>query len=71
MAQSPLDKARYIQLGAEYDKVDMLGNMKFDLYVSTPHAALAQSFKQSWGASRPVVILASTHEGEESQLLSV
>jgi 3-deoxy-D-manno-octulosonic-acid transferase len=71
MAQSPLDKARYIALGASDDKVIMLGNMKFDLYLSTPHAALAQSFKQSWGASRPVVILASTHEGEESQLLSV
>jgi len=70
MAQSPLDKARYIELGALDEKVKMLGNMKFDLHVSITHAALVQSLKQSWGAYRPVVILASTHEGEENQILS-
>lgn len=71
LTQSPRDEARYIALGASSDKVKMTGNMKFDLKVSITHEALVKSLKQSFGASRPVLIMASTHEGEENQLLSV
>lgn len=71
LTQSPRDATRYLALGAGVEKVKMVGNMKFDLKVSITHEALAKSLKQSFGASRPVLIMASTHEGEESQLLSV
>jgi 3-deoxy-D-manno-octulosonic-acid transferase len=71
LAQSPLDAARFCALGACDSQVKMLGNMKFDLQAATPAAEMAKGLKQAWGGSRTVVIAASTHEGEEQQLISV
>jgi 3-deoxy-D-manno-octulosonic-acid transferase len=70
MAQSPLDATRFEALGASSERVLMYGNMKFDLQVNVTHEALAHSLKRSWGDERVTVIAASTHEGEEKQLVS-
>lgn len=66
-AQTAADAARLAQLGAPVAGV--FGNLKFD---ATPHAAqLAQG--QSWRAAlaRPVILLASSREGEEAALLQL
>ena len=66
-AQSEADAARLAALGA--DPVSMCGNLKFDI---TPDAAQAEAGR-AWRAAlgRPVVMLASTREGEEKLLLDV
>lgn len=70
MAQSALDQSRFIQLGAAAEKVLLPGNMKFDLQVVLTQEKLVQSLKETWGFNRPVLLLASTHENEEKQILS-
>lgn len=68
-AQSARDAARYQTLGAAYDQVSVPGNIKFDLSVSTVNTEVFVQLKAQWGAERPVVIAASTHEDEEAQWL--
>ena len=64
-AQSEADAARLATLGA--NPVPVCGNLKFDM---TPDAAQAEAGR-AWRAAlgRPVVVLASTREGEEKLLL--
>ncbi|WP_233253726.1 3-deoxy-D-manno-octulosonic acid transferase [Limnohabitans sp. 2KL-1] len=67
LAQSPDDAARLQQLGAKVQAV--LGNLKFDVPPQPDALALAQVWRSQWqvqGQSRPVVMLASTREGEEA-----
>ena len=66
-AQSPEDAARLGQLGATVQAV--LGNLKFDVQPQPDAQALAQVWRQHWhcqGAPCPVVMLASSREGEEA-----
>lgn len=70
LAQSDLDAKRFIALGALKNQVHVLGNMKFDLSFKTHDHALFASFKARWGQNRSVFIAASTHEGEEYDLLT-
>lgn len=69
-AQSALDALRYIELGAPSPRVQMLGNMKFDMKIPVLDSEKTAQFKQAWGDTRPVLIAASTHEGEEALLLT-
>jgi 3-deoxy-D-manno-octulosonic-acid transferase len=70
LAQSPEDAARLGQLGATVQAV--LGNLKFDVQPQPDALALAQVWRQPWhhqGLPCPVVMLASTREGEEAMWL--
>lgn len=69
-AQSELDANRYLSLGASKKIVSILGNMKFDLIHPGSMLDRFSMFKDAWGNQRPVFIAASTHDDEESQLLS-
>lgn len=69
LAQSKNDAERFRMLGAM--RVEVLGNMKFDVSVpSLGDKAACFHWKEAWGVSRPVLMLASTHENEEQQILS-
>ena len=70
-AQSTQDAERFCALGVSKDKVLVLGNMKSDLQVAPDVAKPVYFLKQAFGEARPVVIAASTHEGEEAQILKV
>lgn len=70
-AQSEIDAQRFIDLGASSQQVSVMGNMKFDLQVRIANPELFSGLRQTWGDSRPVLIAASTHEDEESKLLSI
>jgi 3-deoxy-D-manno-octulosonic-acid transferase len=66
LAQTDADAQRMRQVGAE--RIEVVGNLKFDF---TPPADLVERGKQ-WRASlgpRPVLLFASTREGEEPLLL--
>jgi len=65
-AQSEADAARLLELGAA--SAHVTGNLKFD--IAPPPALLERgaAWKAQWG-QRPVLLAASTREGEEAPLL--
>jgi 3-deoxy-D-manno-octulosonic-acid transferase len=65
-AQSEGDAARLRALGAA--RVSVTGNLKFDLEVPAARVEQGKALRQSVGA-RPVLLAASTREGEEVLLL--
>ena len=69
VAQTTEDANRLIQLGASKNDIIISGNLKFD--VTLPHSLReqAQSLRRSFSVNRAVIIAASTHEGEEEQIL--
>ncbi len=68
-AQNENDAARFVRVGAPADRVVATGNIKFDLTVPENLAALSEPLRAQW-VDRPVWIAASTHEGEEQQVLA-
>ena len=66
-AQSEADASRLALLGARVDGV--FGNLKFDAAPDTVQLAEGQARRAA--LARPVVMLASSREGEEKQLLDV
>ncbi len=69
LAQSAEDAERFLLLGAETNKVFVLGNMKFDLPTNSFDQSKFQELKNHWGNDRPIVIIASTHDNEELRIL--
>jgi 3-deoxy-D-manno-octulosonic-acid transferase len=70
-AQSGQDAKRFCALGAPKNNVHVLGNMKSDLCIPDEVDAPVRVLKQRWGETRPVVVAASTHPGEEQLILDV
>lgn len=68
-ARGPEDAARFIALGAPPARVEALGNLKFDLELAPEVVLRGQQWRAVLGTGRPVWIAASTHPGEERQLL--
>lgn len=69
-AQHRTDAERFIGLGVAQNRVDVTGSIKFD--ISVPDAALDQAneLKKQWGEDRLVLVLASSHEGEDDLILN-
>jgi len=65
-AQTPQDAERLGALGAR--AVEITGNLKFDAEPSPGSEQLAATFRE-WFGARPVLLAASTREGEEEVLL--
>lgn len=69
-AQSPADAERFLALGAAPTQVSVTGNLKFDLTLPPDLPAQGRALRAELGAERPVWIAASTHEGEDEQVLA-
>ena len=69
LAQSQSDADRFIALGAAPAIVEAFGNMKFDLQIQAKPNEFCRLLKEQWGDKRTVVMIASTHDNEESQIL--
>ncbi|STX29476.1 3-deoxy-D-manno-oct-2-ulosonic acid transferase [Legionella beliardensis] len=69
LAQSQDDANHFKQLGAKVDKVMVGGNIKFDLQIPPPKPHVLE-FDNYLGKNRVRVIVASTHEDEEQQILA-
>ena len=65
-AQSEADAARLKQLGAR--EIAVAGNLKFDIAPPAELLERGAAWRATWGA-RPVLLAASTREGEEAPLL--
>ncbi len=70
-AQTDIDADRITALGAQRDKVYTTGNLKFSASVPEDTVHIATSLRERWGATRPVIVLASSHEGEEHGFLQL
>lgn len=68
-AQSEADAVRYRKLGAPVDRVQVTGNLKYDLPLAGHLPEQARSWRRHWGPQRPVWIAASTHPDEEEAML--
>lgn len=70
-AQNRPDGKRFLRLGLPPEKLTITGNIKFDIRVPPTTVHAAQDLRQLYRGNqqRPIVVAASTHEGEESQIL--
>lgn len=69
-AQSALDAERFKHFGADTDHLYPIGNIKFDMKISPGLAQESVVLRERWHLTM-AWIAASTHEGEEAQLLQV
>ena len=69
-AQTAADAERFRAIGAPPGRVQVTGNIKYDLEIPAGQVAAGRALRQSWGAHRPVWIAGSTHEGEEEAALA-
>ena len=67
LMQSEADAVRILKLGLDAARVEVSGNVKFDLLASSDEHALTESLRERFGLerTRPLIVAASTHEKEE------
>jgi 3-deoxy-D-manno-octulosonic-acid transferase len=70
-AQNATDAERFKSIGASDDQVFVTGSIKFDVQVAEDLPQKGYELRKQLGDDRDVLIAASTHEGEESQLLDI
>lgn len=70
--QSQSDAERIVSLGADSDRVENTGNLKFDYQVTDETPATDATSKAQFGIpeEHAILVAGSTHEGEEQELLS-
>ena len=68
--QAPADAERFAALGAPQERIVVTGNLKFDIRLPSSVGEQAEVLRLSWGLDRPAWVAASTHEGEEQQVLA-
>ena len=69
LCQNQSDAERFISLGIEEGRVKITGSVKFDITISDSIKQQGQALKSLIGPDRPVWIAASTHDGEDEQVL--
>ena len=70
LAQDRATQQRYIDLGLDQNKTQVVGNIKFDISVPQFYVQQAEKLKQDWQLQhRQIMVLASTHAPEEENLL--
>jgi 3-deoxy-D-manno-octulosonic-acid transferase len=69
--QNATDGQRFLDLGLPASAMEVTGSIKFDVSAPEGSERLAVALRQLWGENRPVLIGASTHDGEESALLEL
>jgi 3-deoxy-D-manno-octulosonic-acid transferase len=68
-AQTRQDAVRLVSLGARPERVRVTGNTKFDVRLPASLSEEAQVLRRCFGVDRGVWIAASTHDGEDQQVL--
>jgi len=69
-AQAEEDARRFVEIGAAPKSVTVTGSIKFDVDIALDLRLAAASLRTALGATRPVWIAASTHDGEDNQILA-
>ncbi|EOA6548596.1 lipid IV(A) 3-deoxy-D-manno-octulosonic acid transferase [Vibrio vulnificus] len=69
LCQSQADADRFAQLGVPTNKLCVTGSIKFDIHISDEIKHQGVVLRALLGQQRPVWIAASTHKGEDEQVL--
>ena len=69
-AQGEADAKRFLMLGASSDRTWITGNIKFDIELPADLGIRGAKLRHDVIGNRPVWIAASTHDGEEEQVLA-
>lgn len=69
-AQNQHDGERFVSLGLPTDHLAITGSIKFDINLSNEQRQKINQLKQQWQLNRPVLIAASTHNGEDEIILT-
>ncbi|HDY7501955.1 lipid IV(A) 3-deoxy-D-manno-octulosonic acid transferase [Vibrio vulnificus] len=69
LCQSQADADRFAQLGVPTNKLSVTGSIKFDIHISDEIKRQGVELRTLLGQQRPVWIAASTHKGEDEQVL--
>jgi len=69
-AQSQTDYDRFLSLGAQPDRLALVGNIKYDIDMPHEMVETGLEWRDIAGRSRPTWIAASTHEGEEQAVIN-
>jgi 3-deoxy-D-manno-octulosonic-acid transferase len=69
--QTEDDRLNFIDIGAKAEQVAVFGNTKFDITIDESVITDGNALRQQSFPERFVWVLASTHQGEEAQLLQV
>ncbi|WP_319535994.1 lipid IV(A) 3-deoxy-D-manno-octulosonic acid transferase [uncultured Vibrio sp.] len=70
LCQAKSDAARFERLGVERNKLSVTGSIKFDIQISDDVKAKGKELRSALGEQRPAWIAASTHKGEDEQVLN-
>lgn len=68
-AQAEEDANRFLRIGATPESVSVTGSIKFDVEIPDHVRRSSSALRIRLGEDRPVWIAASTHEGEDRQIL--
>ncbi len=69
-AQGQADADRFVSCGADASRIEVYGNLKYDLQLPDGVAAQAIELRAGWGSERPVLLGGSTHADDEEALLT-
>ncbi|MFB0777152.1 lipid IV(A) 3-deoxy-D-manno-octulosonic acid transferase [Aeromonas salmonicida] len=70
LCQHQDDAERFARLGIGREQLAVTGSIKFDIQLGDEVQARGHALRQQLGQSRPVWIAASTHQGEDEQVLA-
>ncbi|SDH75032.1 3-deoxy-D-manno-octulosonic-acid transferase [Vibrio xiamenensis] len=70
LCQTEADAERFAALGIDSSKLAVTGSIKFDIQVPKQIREQSSALRHQLGKNRPVWIAASTHKGEDEQVLS-
>ena len=69
--RSQKDADNFKKLGAQTGQIQITGNIKFDIELDKQQVEQGRQRKQQWGITRPVWVAASTHAGEDEEILHI
>ncbi|MFH4699510.1 lipid IV(A) 3-deoxy-D-manno-octulosonic acid transferase [Vibrio alginolyticus] len=69
LCQTDSDAERFGRLGVKKKKLSVTGSIKFDIQISEQVKQQGQQLRAQLGNDRPIWIAASTHKGEDEQVL--
>ncbi len=70
LCQSQADADRFARLGINLEKLEVIGSIKFDIQISDEIKRKGKELREKLGSELPIWIAASTHKGEDEQVLA-
>ncbi|EGU33650.1 3-deoxy-D-manno-octulosonic-acid transferase [Vibrio sp. N418] len=70
LCQSTSDSQRFVELGVPSKKIHVTGSIKFDISINNRCIEDAKQLRETLGQQRKIWIAASTHQGEDEQVLN-